>query len=60
LEATFFTAEISPSGNTMINLLTLSKGFFMKIFDNFSKKIEGKEGVPHISTISFFNTILTK
>ncbi len=59
LEATFLTAEISPNGDPKINLLTLSKGFFMKNFNNFDKKIEGKEGVPHISTMSFFNTILT-
>jgi hypothetical protein len=39
--------------------LTLSKGFFLKKFNNFDKKIEGKEWVPHISTMSFFNTILT-
>jgi hypothetical protein len=31
----------------------------MKIFNNFDKKIDKKEWVPHISTISFFNIILT-
>ncbi len=32
LEATFFTAEISPNGDLKINLLTLSKGFFYENF----------------------------
>jgi len=44
LEATFFTAEISPNGNPKINLSTLSKGFFMKKFNNFDKKNRGKRG----------------
>ncbi len=60
LEATFFNVEISPNGDPKINLLTLSKGFFMLILNNFGRKIEIKGRVPHISTISFFNTILKK
>ncbi len=60
LEATVFTPEISPNGNPKINLLTLLKGFFMKIFNNFGRKLEIKGGVPHISTFSLFNTILKK
>jgi hypothetical protein len=39
LEAVFFIAEISPNDNPKINLLTLSKGFFMKISNNFGRKI---------------------
>jgi hypothetical protein len=35
----FFNAEISPNGDPKINILTLSKGFFMKIFYNFGKII---------------------
>ncbi len=38
LEAVFFTAEISPNGNPKINLLTLSKGFFMNFFNNLAEK----------------------
>jgi hypothetical protein len=34
----FLTAKISPNGDPKVNLLTLSKGFFMKIFNNFGKK----------------------
>jgi hypothetical protein len=39
LEGSFFTVKISPNGDPKINPLTLSKGFFMKIFNNFDKKI---------------------
>ncbi len=61
LEATtFFTAKISPNCNPKINFLTLSEGFPYENFKNFGRKIDRKGGVPHISTISFFNTILKK
>jgi hypothetical protein len=36
--ATFFTSKIPPNGDPKINPLTLSKGFFMKIFNNFGRK----------------------
>jgi hypothetical protein len=38
LEAAFFISKISSNGDPKINPLTLSKGFFMKIFNNFGKK----------------------
>jgi hypothetical protein len=60
LEATFFSTKSSPNGNLKINPLTLSRGFFMKIFNNFNKKIEEKGGAPPISTIFSFNTFLKK
>jgi hypothetical protein len=51
LETTFFVVEISPNGDPKINPLTFSKGFLMKIFNNFSRKIKEKRGVLHISII---------
>jgi hypothetical protein len=57
LEATFFITKISPNCKPKINPLTLSKGFFMNLFNNFNKKIEEKGVAPHISTIFSFNTI---
>jgi hypothetical protein len=54
----FFTTEISPNGDPKINPLTLSRGFLMKNFNNFGRKIEEKGGVSHISIIFSFNTIL--
>jgi hypothetical protein len=41
-------AEISLNGDLNINPLTFSQGFFMKIFNNFGRKIEEKGKVPHI------------
>jgi hypothetical protein len=40
--ATFFTAKISPNGDPKINPLILSKGFFMKNFNNFGNKKKRK------------------
>jgi len=41
--ATFFTAKISPNGDPKINPLILSKGFFMKNFNNFGNKKRKKK-----------------
>jgi len=43
--ATFFTAKISPNGDPKINPLILSKGFFMKNFNNFGNKKRKKKGI---------------
>jgi hypothetical protein len=56
-QPTLYITKISPNCKPKINPLTLSKGFFMNLFNNFNKKIEEKGVAPHISTIFSFNTI---